>query len=155
VHRVGDHDMLNTLSLCLAYEHETFLGGGVPRSEHETMFGNRGDDRFRGRQQLAVLRDADERTILLGKTDLILGVKGGHPHQLAARTSRRSHVLNCSRIHPANREIQIDAAKYFDPWYLFANDVSESGGVLVMVLQHDGAHPVRSRLLRGFDAVNG
>ncbi len=64
-------------------------------------------------------------------------------------------MLDGRGIHPANRQIQIDAAEHVDAGDLLADHVGEPSGRVVMILQHDRAHAVRARHDRRLESVDG
>ena len=99
-------------------------------------------------QQLARSRDADERAVLLRVAHLVLGIERRHPDEASPSAGHLRHVLDRRRIHPADRQIEIDPAEHFEARRLLARKIREAGGRLVVVLEHDAAHPSRARQLR-------
>jgi hypothetical protein len=50
------------------------------------------------------------------------------------------HVLDCGWIHPSDGEIQVNATKDIHPWHGLASEVSGSGCLHIVILNHNGTH---------------
>ena len=119
------------------------------------MLRDRRNDRFRLGQQRAAARYAHERTILLRVAHLIFSVERRHPDDAAPSAGDLGEVFDRRGVHAADREIQIDAAEHFQTRRLFAREVREPRGRIVVILQNEAAHAFRARQLRDVDAVDG
>ncbi len=63
-------------------------------------------------------------------------------------------MLDGSSIDPADGQVQCDAAEHLDIGHDLANQKGQSGGGVVVVLQHDRTQPARLRQLGDFDRVD-
>ncbi len=152
-HAVRRHHAADAEPLPFLEHQQRFLRRHMTACEHEIVFANRGNHRFRLRQQRAILRDAHERRVRFAGPHLILGVERRHPHHAPPPAGHARHVLDRVHIHAADGQVEIDAAEHFDARYRLARQPREPRGRIEVALQHDRAHPLVFREPRGLEAV--
>ena len=126
----------------------------MTRGEHEIVLRDERDDLLHLRHQVLSTRDGHKWPILLGESNLVLGVERRHPDQPSPSAGHLRHVLDRGRVDAADREVQVDSAEDFDARDQLAHHVDQTGGRLVVILEDDRAHAPRLRKLRDFNPVD-
>ena len=63
-------------------------------------------------------------------------------------------MLDRHSVHPADSQIQIDAAEYVEAWRRLACEIRQARGRVVVILEDDAAHPAGAGLTRGLEAID-
>ena len=122
--------------------------------QHQLVLRDHRDHRSGFGQKLAVAADADERPRLFREAHLVLGVECRHPDDASPAAGDPGEVFHRGRIHAADREIEIDPAEHLESRCLFPREKRQPRGRVVMILEHDAAHALRSCQCGNVEAVN-
>jgi hypothetical protein len=149
------HDHLpHALLTTFTQQHKSFTRSRMSGRQHETVFGDEADDSLHLWKQCPSLRHRDEGARFLREANLILGVEGRHPDHATPAASDACHVVDGSGIDTTDCQIQRDAAKYLQIRHHLSYEIGRSRGRLVMILEHDRAHPARLGELGDVDGMN-
>ena len=151
-HRMCDNDTGDTLLSSLPNEHQAFLAGIMSGGHDEMVFRDHRDNRLCLRKKLTVTGDGDispSTLLCLGRR---VGVEGSHPNKSSKAAGRECHLLNCSRVHAADAQIEVDTSERLYPRNDLLYQIGSRSSRFVMVLEYNGSH---SSALRQLRQVNG
>ncbi len=84
---------------------------------------------------------------------LVFRIEGRHPHKATPAPGHLGHVFHRRGIDATHGQIQVDAAEYLDSRHRVPHHEGKTRSILVVILEHDGAHPARAGLLGFVDRV--
>ena len=153
-HRMSHNHLFDPLRTRLAQQQQIVLRRVVSSRHHQIVPSDHPDHVLRLRQQFPLARHRNERSPITRLHNLSPRIVSRHPNQFPKMSSSQRHLLHRNRIHPANAQIQVDPAKHLNPRNQLMHKVSDGSSRLIVVLQHNSAHPSTLRQLRQVDRIN-
>src|SRR5215813_12054153 len=127
----------------------------MTRRQHQAVLRDQRHHFFHFREQFTITRDTDKLPILFRIPYLIFRVEGGHPYEPSPSSRDLGHVCHSRGIDSTNGEVQVDSAEHFQTRYFLTDQICKSTRRIVVVLEDNSAHALRTCKLRHIERVNG
>src|SRR5262252_5342573 len=127
----------------------------MARRQHQSVLRDQRHHFGHFREQFTITRDTDKWAILLRAPHLIFRAEGGYSYEASPSSRDLGHVCHSRGIDSTDGEIQVDSAQHFQTGYFLPDQVCQSTRRIVVVLEDNSAHALRTRKLRHIERVNG